>query len=160
MIAHLLALWLALFVPQAASTSTPPATDTSSTLPASTGSTTPAKAPCHNPDAKGKYRIGCGVTSPVIIQQVEPKYPEEARAKKLPISGIVISLTVDVDGNPVNIQVKNSKVDKVDKDARSAQQQLEDDLVDAVRQYKFKPATFEGKPVPVDLNVEINIDVF
>jgi len=51
-------------------------------------------------------------------------------------------------------------VGKVNKSARSAQQLLEDDMVNAVRQYKFKPATFQGKPVPVDLDVEINIDVF
>jgi TonB family protein len=95
-----------------------------------------------------------------VIQQVEPKYPEEARARKLSPGGVLISLTVDADGNPVNIRVKNSKVDKVDKAARSAQQLLEDNMVEAVRQYKFKPATFQGKGVPVDLYLEINIDVF
>ena len=100
------------------------------------------------------------MTSPIVIHQVEPKYPEEARAQKLSPSGVLIMLTVDVEGNPINIHVKNSKVDEVGKSARSAQQLLKDNMVDAVRQYKFKPATFQGKLVPVDINVEINIDIF
>jgi TonB family protein len=127
---------------------------------APTLSTTTAKTSCPNPDASGKYHIGCGVTTPVVTHKVEPDYPEEARARKLSPGGVVISLTVDTDGNPVDIRVKNSKVEKVDKAARSAQQLLEDNMVEAVRQYKFRPATFEGKPVPVDLNVEIFIDTF
>jgi len=32
--------------------------------------------------------------------------------------------------------------------------------VDAVSQYKFEPATEGGRPVPVDLNVEVNFKIF
>lgn len=120
----------------------------------------PAKSPCRNPDASGKYHIGCGVIPPVIIHQVEPKYPEDFRGKKLSTAGVVITLTVDAQGNPIDVRLKNSKVDSADKASRMAQQLLEDNMLEAVRHYKFKPATFEGKPVPVDLNLEINIDPF
>jgi TonB family protein len=156
----LIVVWLALLAPQTAASNPAPASEPSATQPAPTPSTPSAKTPCRNPDASGKYHIGCGVTSPIVIYEVDPKYPDEARAHKLLPSGVLITLTVDAEGNPVNVRVKSSKVDKVDKGARSVQQLLEDDTVDAVRQYKFKPATFQGTPVAVDLNVEINIDVF
>jgi hypothetical protein len=123
-------------------------------------STDTGKTPCRNPDNDGKYHIGCGVTAPVVLHQGEPVYPEEARVRKLTASGIVISFTVDVDGHPVDIHVKNSKVGAVAEDDRPAQQLIEDKMVEAVRLYQFKPATFKGKNVPVEINVEINIDPF
>jgi TonB family protein len=160
MTAPFLLLWLAVVTPQTATPNTPTASEPSATQAAQTPSTASAKTPCSNPDATGKYHIGCGVTSPIAIHQVDPSYPDEARAKKLLPSDTVITLTVDAEGNPTNIHVKNSMVDRVSKSARSAQKLLEDAMVDAVRHYKFKPAMFEGKPVPVDLNVEITINVF
>jgi len=33
-------------------------------------------------------------------------------------------------------------------------------LLEAVKQYGFKPARENGKPVAVELNVEVNVDVF
>jgi len=144
-------LSLALLIPRSDSPAEPPATEPPAVQ---SGPTAPAKPPCRNPDASGKYHIGCGVPTPIVIHQVEPKYPEEARALKLSTGGAVVTLTVDTNGNPTDVHVKNSKVDKVDKSARSAQQLLE------VRQYKFKPATFEGKPVPIELNVVVFVDFF
>jgi protein TonB len=29
-----------------------------------------------------------------------------------------------------------------------------------VRQYKFKPATLQGRPVPVEVNVEVNFRIY
>jgi protein TonB len=37
---------------------------------------------------------------------------------------------------------------------------LDEKAVDAVKKYKFKPALEAGKPVPVELNVEVNFQVF
>jgi TonB family protein len=155
-----LTLWLTLLAPQTTTAATPTLAPPPSATPAQSTPAAPAKAPCSNPDAAGKFHIGCGVTPPVVIHSVEPKYPEEARAQKLSTGGVVVALVVDTNGNPTDVHVKNSKVDKVDKSARSVEQLLEDNMVDAVRQYKFKPATFQGKPVPIELNVEVNIDFF
>ncbi len=33
---------------------------------------------------------------------------------------------------------------------------LDEQAVAAVRQYRFKPATLDGKPVPVDLYIDVN----
>jgi TonB family protein len=33
---------------------------------------------------------------------------------------------------------------------------LDEKAVEAVRRYRFKPATLQGKPVAVELNIEVN----
>jgi protein TonB len=37
---------------------------------------------------------------------------------------------------------------------------LDEKALEAVRQYKFKPAMENGKPVLVELNVEVNFQIF
>jgi protein TonB len=37
---------------------------------------------------------------------------------------------------------------------------LDDNAIKAVQQYRFKPAMEGGKPVPVELNVEVNFQIF
>jgi protein TonB len=37
---------------------------------------------------------------------------------------------------------------------------LDEKAVEAVKQYRFKPAMEGGKPVPVELNVEVNFQIF
>jgi TonB family protein len=156
----ILALSLALFAQPANSPSSQPTPPPSATVPASGPAALPAKPPCRNPDATGKYHVGCGVSSPIVIHPGEPKYPDEADARKLPMGGVIVSFSVDTNGDPVNVHIRNSKVDTVDKADRAAQQAIEDNMLEAVRRYKFKPATFQGKPVPVEMNVEIDIDLF
>jgi protein TonB len=37
---------------------------------------------------------------------------------------------------------------------------MEDKAIEAVQQYKFKPAMENGKPVLVELNIEVNFQIF
>jgi protein TonB len=37
---------------------------------------------------------------------------------------------------------------------------LDERALEAVREYKFKPAMENGKPVPVQLNIEVNFKIF
>jgi protein TonB len=37
---------------------------------------------------------------------------------------------------------------------------LVEKALEAVRQYKFKPAMNNGKPVPVDLYIDVNFQIF
>jgi protein TonB len=37
---------------------------------------------------------------------------------------------------------------------------LDEKAVEAVRQYKFKPATKDGKPVKVELSIDVNFQIF
>jgi len=121
--------------------------------------TTPTKPPSPNPDASGIYHVGSGVKGPTIIYQPEPTFPEEARKAKF--NGTpTVALIVDEKGKPQNVHVIHSVVDSVDQKYREAALALEKAAVDAVKQYKFKPATKDGEPVAVYLNVEVNIDPF
>jgi periplasmic protein TonB len=96
----------------------------------------------------GVMRPGGGVSAPVLIYSVDPEFSDEARRAKY--QGVcVVSLIVDAQGNPQNIQI-----------ARALGMGLDEKAVEAVRQYKFKPAYFKGKPVPVYINVEVNFRIY
>jgi protein TonB len=96
----------------------------------------------------GPRRIGGGVSAPVLIYSVEPEFSEEARKAK--IAGIVVvNLWVQPDGTPSHVHV-----------VQGIGMGLNEKAVEAVKQYKFKPAMENGKPVLVELNVEVNFQIF
>jgi len=93
-------------------------------------------------------KVGGGVSSPVPIQVSQPDYTKEARKAKL--KGIVlVGLIVDSQGLPQNVQV-----------IRGIGLGLDEKAVEAVKEYKFRPAMLDGSPVPVELNVEVNFQIF
>jgi protein TonB len=49
---------------------------------------------------------------------------------------------------------------KMKKSARASAEGMNQKALDAVKQYKFKPATQDGKPVPVQVNLEVNFQIF
>jgi periplasmic protein TonB len=72
-------------------------------------------------------------------------------------------MTVGIDGKVSGVHVVTSvadSLDKLDKKDRAAAVSLDEKAVEAAQQYRFEPATFQGKPVPVDLKVGINFQVF
>lgn len=74
-------------------------------------------------------------TQPKIIHKVEPKYTKEARKAK--IDGTVeLSIIISADGVPQSFTVTKSLDPGLDKNA-----------IEAVRHWRFKPATKDGKPV-------------
>lgn len=96
----------------------------------------------------GPMHVGGGVSAPVLIYSVEPEFSDEARRAKY--QGIcVVSLIVDKQGLPQNIQV-----------VRPLGMGLDQKAVEAVRQYKFRPAYYHGHPVPVLINVEVNFRIY
>jgi protein TonB len=96
----------------------------------------------------GVRHIGGGVSAPVLIYQVDPEFSEEARKAK--VAGIVVvNLLVDQNGMPRNVRV-----------VQGIGMGLNEKAVEAVRQYKFKPAMEGGKPVTVEMNIEVNFQIF
>jgi TonB family protein len=88
------------------------------------------------------------VTAPHVLQSPDPEFTEWARRMK--ISGnTMVSLMVDEDGSVSHVSV-----------VRPAGMGLDEKAVEAVQKYKFEPATRDGKPVKVDLNIEVNFQIF
>ena len=173
--AAVIALWLALLAPQTGTPATPQTTQIpaaqsaqppSPDLPVkySPQQATPLSGPRPNPDDSGKYHIGDGVTAPKVIYQVDPEFTKDAKKQK--VSGIALmSLIVDTEGNTMDVHILRSIADSLDKKHHdqkhlAAAQTLDQAAVDAVRKYKFEPARLQGKPVPVELNVEVSFQSY
>jgi hypothetical protein len=116
-------------------------------------------SPRSNPDASGRYHAGEGVTLPKLIYSVEPEFSEKLRKKKINGS-CVVGLTVDTDGNPKDVHVVSSIPGLEDKKLHAAVVELQDSCIKPVKQYRFEPGTYQGKPVPVELKVEINFQIY
>lgn len=89
-----------------------------------------------------------GVRAPVLTYEVQPDFSEEARKSKFS-GNVQVYLIVDEQGRPTHVRV-----------ARGVGMGLDEKAVEAVRQYKFKPATQNGKPVKVDLYIDVNFRIF
>jgi protein TonB len=88
--------------------------------------------------------VGGSVKAPVLVSSAEPELTEEARRKHLS-GNVQVYLWVDEHGNPTHVRV-----------TRGVGLGLDEKAVEAVRKYKFKPATQDGKPVTVELYVDVN----
>jgi periplasmic protein TonB len=96
----------------------------------------------------GPKRIGGGVSAPVLVFSVEPEFSEQARKAK--VSGnVLVNIWVDEKGNPSHVRV-----------LRGIGLGLDERAVEAVKQYKFKPALENGRPVMVELNVDVTFQIF
>ncbi len=96
----------------------------------------------------GIYRVGNGISAPHAIYDPEPLYSEEARKSKM--EGVVaLWLIVGADGRPHDVRVQ-----------RSLGMGLDEKAIEAVRTWKFQPAMKDGRPVAVQVTVEVNFRMF
>jgi len=96
----------------------------------------------------GTYHIGGGVRAPIVLKEVDPEFSEEARKQKFS-GNVLVGLIVDEQGNPVHVRVM-----------RGVGLGLDEKAVEAVRQYKFKPAMKDGKPVKVELSIDVRFEIY
>lgn len=109
-----------------------------------------------NPDASGKYHVGDGVSAPRLVFGPIPELP----SRKNLAGSVVVSLTVDVFGKPQNVCVSRSLVEDVGKKHRSIALVIDESVLDAVKQYRFEPAEFQGKPVAVETTLGIHFGIY
>ena len=92
----------------------------------------------------GVFRVGGGVSAPVLLYKKEPEYSEEARKAKYQ-GTVVLYVEVDPSGKAVNMRV-----------VRSLGLGLDEKAMEAVKAWKFKPGSKDGKPVTVAATIEVN----
>lgn len=96
----------------------------------------------------GVMSVGGGVSAPQLIHSVDPEFTDQARRANL--QGVVsIQLIVDSQGNPQDIHV-----------VRRLGMGLDQKAVEAVRQYKFRPAMYQGHPVAVQMVIKVNFHLY
>jgi TonB family protein len=92
--------------------------------------------------------IGKDVTPPMVSYQTDPDYTLTDEEKKH-IGDIVLGFIVDEQGIPQNVHI-----------VRCTHKDLCDSAMEAVRKDRFRPATYQGRPVAVDLLMHFNIDPY
>lgn len=89
------------------------------------------------------YRVGGGVSAPSILSAPQPDYTDEARRARKE-GNVVLSLVVDTTGRARNLRVVSPLGFGLDEKA-----------IEAVKQWRFQPGLKDGKPVNVQLNIEV-----
>ena len=87
---------------------------------------------------------GHSITAPKLIYKVEPEFSEEARKAKFQ-GTVVLSVEVDVNGRPTHLLVVSSP--GLGLDARA---------LDAVAQWRFRPAYRDGRPFAATARIEVS----
>jgi hypothetical protein len=111
------------------------------------------------------HRIGGSVSAPVLIHSAEPEFPEEARKAKVGCN-VLLNMWVGTDGLPAHLRVIRRIY--VDQNGHASSGPLgagaslgfDEKALAAAQQYRFKPAMQNGAPVLVELNVEVNFQIF
>jgi len=89
-------------------------------------------------------RVGGQVLAPKVLYDPNPAYSDVARRAGYQ-GTVVLWLVVDTDGRPHKIRVQ-----------RGIGMGLDQAAIEAVKTWRFQPATKDGQPVPVMINVEVN----
>jgi TonB family protein len=93
-------------------------------------------------------KMGRNMSPPRVTYSPPAEFSEEARAAKYQ-GTCILKLIVGADGNPRNIRVINP-----------IGMGLDEKAVEAVRTWKFQPALKDGKPVAVEIAVEVDFHLF
>ena len=98
---------------------------------------------------EGVHRISePGMVAPKPLYQPEPEFSEASRKRKEQ-GNVNISLVVGTDGLPRDLKVTCSSIPDSNQNA-----------IDAVKQWKFAPATQDGKPVAVAIVIEVSFHLY
>ncbi len=86
-----------------------------------------------------------GVVMPKVIRESKPRYTREAMEAKIE-GTVLLECVVQADGTVGETRVVRSL---------DTQHGLDDEAVKALKQWRFKPGTKDGKPVPVVVQLEL-----
>jgi protein TonB len=95
----------------------------------------------------GAYRIGSGVTPPVVRRQVQPEYPDNAVARKL-VGTVDLEIIILKDGTVGPVRV-----------TKSLDPELDQKAIECVQKWLFVPGKFRGEPVDVIAGIEVTFNL-
>lgn len=84
-----------------------------------------------------------GVKAPVLTREVKPKYTDDAMRRKVQGS-VEVEAVVKADGHVGDVKV----IQSLDPD-------LDEEAVNATKQWQFRPGTKDGKAVDVSVKIEL-----
>lgn len=85
-----------------------------------------------------------GVTAPNLVHTTDIIVSPDFAATLRDDLKVVLELNVDELGKPADIQVINSNNPTLDAN-----------VIDAVRQFRWRPATLDKQPIPIDLTLNV-----
>ena len=95
--------------------------------------------------AQQAQEAGKGATAPTVVKQVQPDYTAEAKAAMIQ-GAVLLDCVVLADGHVGDVTVERS----LDADLG-----LDRQAVNAMKQWEFKPATRDGRPIETHVHVEM-----
>lgn len=95
----------------------------------------------------GPYRPGSGILPPRLAYEVKPDYTEEARQRNIE-GDVTLQIIVRRDGTVGDVRV-----------VRGLGYGLDQRAVEAVRQFRFQPATRLGTPVDVVVTIDVTFEL-
>lgn len=96
----------------------------------------------------GVYHVGGGISAPQAVSTPDPEYTEEARQAKTQ-GTCILWLIVDAQGHTRDVRV-----------VRGLGHGLDAKAIDAVRQWRFQPSMKDGRPVDVQISVEVAFHLY
>lgn len=92
------------------------------------------------------FRVSQGVMERNLVRKIHPVYPEGAKAQRIQ-GDVLLRVHIDREGNVSDLKVEGKP------------SLLDDAAIDAVKQWKYKPMTLNGEPVPVETIIKIRFQL-
>jgi TonB family protein len=103
----------------------------------------------HAPICRGKDSDipGC-IAAPHATYSPDPKYPKKER-KARHQGTVILDLVIDADGSPRDIKV-----------SRPLSPEFDEAAIDAMKKWKFSPASKDGQPLATQIKVEVSFHLY
>jgi TonB family protein len=106
-----------------------------------------ASTPMDDASAPTPVRVSTGVNAPVLIESPSVVVLDSFTFDAIPNDAqVLLTLTVDEKGQPQDIHI-----------VKSYNPLWNAQVLDAVRNFRYKPGTIDNQPTPVDVDLTVNI---
>jgi hypothetical protein len=111
--------------------------------------------PPETPDSSGVYRYlpGGAITQPVELSRVSPNFPERFRHTRITQPLYIYECVITETGTIQRLRLLRGRVDK------EPYISIERAFRESIPQWRYRPATLNGRPVPVWLTITATVEV-